>query len=170
MELILALKSAAAEILQTIPTSRRNKNELTELLTNWVTSTNGRQTRQRFAMEVERLVQLTHPGENHPLIDNIKTEALRSDIKLAVCSTQKTSSAETVAFALAQETARTITRQVVSKVRTMEVAQGGECLLAKVKDMVKQALEENGQKSKSKWFNCGKGGNFQRNCKAPRKR
>ena len=28
---------------------------------------------QAFAMEVERLVQLTYPGENHLLIDNIKT-------------------------------------------------------------------------------------------------
>ena len=36
--------------------------------------------------------------------------------------------------------------------------------------MMKQALEENGQKSKSKCFNCGKGGHFQRNCKAPRNR
>ena len=55
-------------------------------------------------MEVERLVQLTYPGENNQLIDNIYD----SDIKLAVCYTQKTIFAETVAFALAQETARTI--------------------------------------------------------------
>ena len=30
---------------------------------------------QAAEMEVERLVQLTYPGENHPLIDNIKIEA-----------------------------------------------------------------------------------------------
>ena len=70
------------------------------------------------------------------MIDNIRTEAFVSgirdpDIKLAVCSTQKTNFAETVAFALAQETARTISRPVVSKVRIMEVVQ--EELLAKVK-------------------------------------
>ena len=55
---------------------------------------------QAFAMKVERLVQLTYPGENHPLIDNMKTEAFVGgirdpDIKLAVCSTQKTTFAET---------------------------------------------------------------------------
>ena len=54
-------------------------------------------------MEVERLVQLTYPGENHSLIDNIKTEAFvngirGSDIKLAVCSTQKATFAETWSF------------------------------------------------------------------------
>ena len=57
-----------------------------------------------------RLVQLTYKGENHPLIDNYKTEvfvySIRTslDIKQAVCSTLKRNFAETVAFALAQET------------------------------------------------------------------
>ena len=50
-------------------------------------------------MEVERLVQLTYPGKNHPLIDNIKTETFVGgiddpDIKLAVCSMQKTTFGE----------------------------------------------------------------------------
>ena len=63
---------------------------------------------QAFAVEVERLVQLTYPGENHPLIDNFKTETFvngisDTDIKLAVCSTQKKTFAET------QETARKTT-------------------------------------------------------------
>ena len=67
-----------------------------------------------LAMEDERLVHLTYPGENHPLIDNIKTEAFVSgirdpDIKLAVCSMQKAT------FALAQETARTISKPPVNK-------------------------------------------------------
>ena len=82
---------------------------------------------------------------------NIKTEAfvkvIRDPyIKLAVCSTQKTSFAEIVRFALAQEIARTVSRPVVSKVRTMEVVQGDECLLAKVKEIVKQALEKKRKK------------------------
>ena len=106
------------------------------------------------------------------MIDNIKTEAFVNgirdpDIKLAVCSTQKTTFAETVAFALAQETVRTISRPPVNK---MEVVEEDERLLSKVKEMVKQALEENGQNSKPKCFNCGKTGHFQRNCKAPWKR
>ena len=128
---------------------------------------------QAFAMEVERLVQLTYPGENHPLIDNIKTEAFVNDIrdpdiKLAVCSTQKTTFAETVAFVLAQETARTISRPPVSKVRKMEVVEEEETLLNKLKEMLNQ-VGENGQRTKLKCFNRGKSGNFQRNCKAPRK-
>ena len=32
---------------------------------------------QAFAMEVERLVQLTYTGGNHPLIDNFKTDNKR---------------------------------------------------------------------------------------------
>ena len=51
--------------------------------------------------------------------------------------TQKTTFAETVAFALGQETARTISRPQVSKVRQMEVV----------------VKEENGQKAKLKCFN-----------------
>ena len=44
-----------------------------------------------FAMEGERLVQLTYLGEKHPLVDNFKTETFvngirDTDIKLAVCS------------------------------------------------------------------------------------
>ena len=74
------------------------------------------------------------------MIDNIKTEAFVSeirdpDIKLAVCSTQKTTFAETVAFALRQETARTIARPQVSKVRIMEVVEEEESLLNKLRDV-----------------------------------
>ena len=71
-------------------------------------------------MEVKRLVQLTYPGKNHLLIDNIKTESFVNgirdpDIKLAVCSTQKTICAETVAFALAQKTTRQIQDHQLAK-------------------------------------------------------
>ena len=80
-------------------------------------------------MEVERLVQ---PWENHPLIDNIKTEAFVSgirdpDIELL-----------TVAFALGQANARAISRPSVSKVRKMEVVGEEESLLNKLKKMLKQ--------------------------------
>ena len=62
------------------------------------------------------------------MIDNIKTEAFvnrirDSDIELAVCSTQKTTFAEAVPFALGQETAHIISRPPVSKVRKMEVVE-----------------------------------------------
>ena len=101
---------------------------------------------QAFAIKVEKLVQLIYPGENHPLIDNIKTEAFVSctrdpDIKLAVCSTQKTTFAETVTFALLQETARTISRPPISKVRKMEVVEEDECILSKIKEILAPTSE-----------------------------
>ena len=73
-------------------------------------------------MEVARLVKLAYSGEYHPLIDNYKTvvfvHGIRDpDIKLAVCSTLKRNFAETVAFTLAQETARTIYRPQTGEVR-----------------------------------------------------
>ena len=57
------------------------------------------------------------------------------DIKLAVCSTQKTTFAETVAFALGQETARTIARPPVSEVRKMQVMEEEKSLLNKLRDV-----------------------------------
>ena len=156
MELILALKGAAAGILETIPISRRNKyNELMAVLQS---KFGDEQKRELYRLDPRcrtqkpneplqwRFVQLTYPAENHQLIDNIKTEAFVNgihdpDIKLAVYSTQKI-----VAFAVGQETARTISRPSVSKVRKMEVVEKEESLLNKLKEMLKQ-VEENGQKT-----------------------
>ena len=96
---------------------------------------------QASSMGVERLVQLTYLGENQLLID-------------------------TLSFVLAQETTGTISRPQVSKVRKMEGVEEEECLLNELKSRLKQ-VGQNGQKSKPKCFNCGKGCHFQRNCKAP---
>ena len=105
---------------------------------------------QAFAMEVERLVPLAYQREKQPLLDNNKTEAFvigirDPDIKPAVCSTQ--------------ETARVISGPQVSKLPKIEVVEEEESLLNKIKEMLKQVLEENGQ-AKLKCFNCGKSGNF----------
>ena len=83
LALILALKGAAAGILETIPTSRRNNySELMLALQcklddehKWelyrmelrCREQKANEPLQVFAVEVERLVQLTYPGENHPL-------------------------------------------------------------------------------------------------------
>ena len=52
----------------------------------------------------------------------------------------------------------------------MKVVEEEECFLNKFKEIMKQVLEENGQKTKLKCFNYRKGGHFERNCSAPRKR
>ena len=88
-----------------------HKQELCRLeLRCWAQKTN--ESLQAFTMVVERLVQLTYPGENYPLIDNFKTKAFVNgirdpDVKLAVCFAQNTT------FALAQENAHTIWRPQV---------------------------------------------------------
>ena len=66
-------------------------------------------------MELNGLAQLTYPGGKLPLVG--------PDIKLTVCSAQKTTFAEIVAIALVQETARTISRPQVTKVRKIKVAE-----------------------------------------------
>ena len=83
---------------------------------------------QAFAKDAEKLVQLAYPGENHSLIDNYKTEVFvcgiqDPDIKLVVCSTLKRNFVETVAFALAQETARMICRPQIDEVRKVEAVE-----------------------------------------------
>lgn len=55
-------------------------------------------------------------------------------VKLAVCSAQKTNFTEAVAFALAPETARTISRPQGTKVR--KVAEEEEGLLNKFKEVM----------------------------------
>ena len=63
-----------------------------------------------------------------------------------------------------------IGRPQMYEVRKVETVEEKECLLNKLKEIIKQILRENEQNAKSKRFNCGKGGHFQRNCKAPRNR
>ena len=89
------------------------------------------------------------------------------DIKLSVCSTLKRNFAETVAFALPQETAQVICRPQMDEVQKVEAVEEKQGLLNKLKEIVNQVLRENGQKAKRKCFNRGKGGHFNRNCKAP---
>ena len=110
MEVILALKGVASEILEIMPASRRNNyNDLMAALQRKFGDDCKRQlyrielrcrtqktkeSLKGYAVEVERLVELTYPGENHSLVDNIKIEAFVNgirdlDIKLAVSSWQR---------------------------------------------------------------------------------
>ena len=110
LELIPALRGVPTDILEAMPASRRNNyNDLKRKFSDEYKRELYRielRCRAEKANEVERLVQLTYPGENHSLLANFKTETFVNgirdpDIKLAVCSSQKTTFTETVAFALA---------------------------------------------------------------------
>lgn len=194
IELILALKGTAAEVLETVPVDSRNDyNVIMTALQRkyggehkkdiYRMELRGRaqkanESLQDFAMEIERLVQLTYPGENHPFLDQFKIEAFVNgirdpEVRQLVCATQKLSFAETVAFALAQETAKLISRPQVCKVRGLEISAEKDSLaneMRELKEAVMQALTGKQNKERAKCFNCGKTGHYQRNCKAPRKR
>ena len=167
-----ALKGIAAEILDTMPASCRNNYDLMVALQRKFGDERKREvyrmelrrraqkaneSLQAFVVEVERLVQLIYPLKNHPLIGNFKTEAFvngihNPDIKLAVCSTQKSTFAKT-------------SKQSVKKWKSWRK----NAFKINLKRL-KQVLEDNGQKAKLKCFNCGKAGHFQRNYKAARRR
>ncbi|XP_037813635.1 uncharacterized protein LOC119604837 [Lucilia sericata] len=136
----------------------------------------GASSAEDFALEIELLIQLTYPGEHHPFLDIFKIEAFVNgirdpEIKHAVCATPKPSFAETVSFALAQETAKIISKPQIFKVRNVEVvAENERNIVTEIKEAVLEALNEKQNKAKIKCYNCGKTGHIQRNCKAQRKR
>ena len=78
-----------------------------------------------FEMEVESLMQLTYSGENHPLVDHLKTKAFingigNPDIKYAVCATHKATFVEPELFILAYDIAQDISRPQIHKVYGMK--------------------------------------------------
>ncbi|XP_065356144.1 uncharacterized protein LOC135950535, partial [Calliphora vicina] len=191
IELILALKGNAAVVLESVPVSNRNcyddimealqrkyggehKKELYRMeLRGRVQKPN--ETLQDFALEIERLLQLTYPGENNPFLDHIKIEAFVNgirdpEIKHAVCATPKPSFAETVSFALTQETAKIISKPQICKVRNIEVMAEDDRNIVDELKKVLEAFNDKHSKARVKCYNCGKSGHIQRNCKAPRKR
>ncbi|XP_065356251.1 uncharacterized protein LOC135950648 [Calliphora vicina] len=191
IELILALKGNAAVVLESVPASNRNcyddimeavqrkyggehKKELYRMeLRGRVQKPN--ETLQDFALEIERLLQLTYPGNNNPFLDHIKIEAFVNgirdpEIKHAVCATSKPSLAETVSFALAQETAKIISNPQICKVRNIEVVAEDERNIVDELKKVLEAFNDKHRKARVRCYNCGKSGHIQRNCKAPRKR
>ena len=105
-------------------------------------------------------MKLTYSAGNRQLLDDFKTKAFvngirDSEVRLVVCSAQKTTFAETVTFALAQETAHTISTLQVSKLRRINVVKEKGCKRHKSRNMLKQIFKEVGQKVKLKCFLCG---------------
>ncbi|XP_075168511.1 uncharacterized protein LOC142240690 [Haematobia irritans] len=194
IELLLALKGNAADVIQSIPAaSRNNYNEVIAALQRkyggehkqdiFRMELRGRvqksnETLQDFATEVERLVLLTYPGESHPLVDRIKIETFVNgirdpDIKCATYASQKATFAETVTFAHAQETARLLARPQIHKVRRVETqCEETQSVIELVKEALRQIMQEMKQqanKSRIKCYNCDKAGHLSRECKAWRK-
>ncbi|XP_058980346.1 uncharacterized protein LOC131803274 [Musca domestica] len=113
------------------------------------------ETLQDFAAEVERLVLMTYPGEDHPLLDP--------------------SFSETVSFALAQETARIVVKPQTHKIRQLET-EGCEpkSLVNSIEDAMRRVIEETilvgMTKPRVRCYNCDKAGHIARECRAKRKR
>ena len=187
----MALKWNAAEILESLPSSSRdNFDEIMTALNRkyagehkveiYRMELSGRMQKtgeslEDFALQIERLVQLAYPGESHPLLEQIKIGAFRSgirdpDIRCAVFATRQSSFAETVSFALAQETARIVSKPQICKLRGLEVDTADEVLTRNdLKAAIKEVLEQTSSSGKNitKCYNCGKVGHLKRNCKAP---
>ena len=116
-------------------------------------------------------MQLTYPGENHPLGDNSKNETFvngirNPDIKQAVCSAQKTTFAEAVAF----EIARMISTPQVSKARRMEVVKEKETFCINLERYRSKFWGKSDKRSSLSVSTVEKAVMFQRNWKAPRRR
>ena len=96
------------------------------------------------------------------------------EIKCATYESQKATFTETVSFALAQETARIISRPQIHKIRKLET----ECdepksVIDSMKEAMKQVMEElklGSNKPRMKCYNCDKPGHLARECGARRKR
>ena len=139
-KVILELKGAAAKILET--TSDGSRNNYNDIMVALQRRFGEEHKRELYRMELlyrsqkanaslcnlGRKIGAAHiPGKKHLLVNSFKTEVFvnsirDADIKLAVRSAQNITFAETVVdLALVQETARTISRPQVIKVRKMEV-------------------------------------------------
>lgn len=140
--LIVALKGEAAETLQTIPENeRRGYGEIIKALERKYGSDHKREiyrmelkgrsqkageTLQEFASAVERLAHLAHASTSSEFMERIKIDAFIDGIRdtetrRAVILTPKATFAETIACALINETAQTLIKPAINKIRRVEI-------------------------------------------------
>ncbi|XP_054091364.1 uncharacterized protein LOC128922969 [Zeugodacus cucurbitae] len=186
-QLFVALKGAAAEILQTIPNCESSSYEaLMAAVERRYGSEHRRQifqielqnrkqkaseSLQEFATEVERLAHLAYAHKSAEYIEDIKIHSFVNGIRdentrYSALACPKSTFAETVSFALTHETASLLSNRTF-KAHRVEIEE--PAWTKKFLEEMHKMLEKSGETRKKndgvvKCFNCGKGGHIARNC------
>jgi len=181
--LVVALRGSAAEVLQMIPPDDiGNYEAIMAALQRRFGSEHKKQIYQmeainrkqyateslkEYATDIERLGHLAYAGECEDYREKLMIQTFVAgirdpEIKKAALCFPKSSFAETVAFALTQETA-TLLSKPVYKVREVQAEQ--ENPITAICAQIKKAIESgNNKKFNGSCYNCGAKGHIARNC------
>ena len=187
--LVVALRGNAAEVLQMVPQSELGSYELImEALHRRFGSEHKKQIYQMeainrkqfaneslkdFATDVERLAHLAYADETpeyreKQMIQTFVAGIRDAEIKKAALCFPKATFAETVGFALTQETATLLSRPVY-KVKQIQ-AEPESCLEVLFEQLSKFMAKEKHSKFTGKCYNCCANGHIARNCTKKRTR